>query len=287
MSSLLKKRLDSISRVALIEMIEELNGKIMTDGIDDLLNEYTFDVIDIIDFYASMSTFYDVVTEYAPTAAVEENDNTKQIVMDFAYSREVLLCRSTMVSNSEAEESRMFSELLKIIYEKSGWVMVAWGEEDCIYLGDECMFCLVRDVSHPAVKKYVELQLLAGHDDDLTFDRQMVDMRSSRFNNIGQSWRDWAITLFPLTQAEIDIAGTTGYEVAVSWTNDRPLWEEVKENGARVIRKNDASKIILDLLDDTTELKNRLVQQVTEDAQRIKYLESEIQRLQLNTSTQN
>ena len=286
MSSFLKKRADPISRDVLIEMIEDLNRKMMSDGMADLLNDWDFDTIDVIDSYSSISTFYDVVTEYAPTAAVEENNSTKKIVRDFVHSGHVLLCRSSMVGNSEAGDSRMFSELLKIIYEKSGWVMVAWGEEDCINLGDECMFCLVRDVSHQAVQRYTELQLLAGYEDFLTFHNPMVNMRSSRFNNIGQSWRDWSVTLFPLTQSEIETAGNQN-GVAVRWTNDRPLWELVEENGVHVVRNNAASKIILDLLDDTTELKNRLVQQVTENAQRIKDLEMELEQLQQVVNTQN
>lgn len=279
MSSLLPRRSDPVTRVALIKMIEDLNRVMDIDGMDDLLDDYTFDHVDIISQFNSVQVFRDVITEHAPMI-VDDMANAERIVTNFAYSQNVLLCHSTMMRDGQAIDSPMFSHLLKIIYEKSGWSMVSCGYEDCIDLGDEGMFCLVKDLTHTTVVEYAQLQESVGYAGDMLFNQQMVDYRCNLFNNIGQSWRDWAVSLFPLTPTEME---NVSNGADVKWTAERPLWEEVVVEGQRIIQNNSASETLLTLLDDTTEFKNRLVQRVIKDAERIATLEKEISRLKQTT----
>jgi hypothetical protein len=124
---------------------------------------------------------------------------------------------------------------------------------------------------------YADMQVEAGYDEDINFAKCKPDYTTSF--SMSTSWREWKVSMFPLTGQEL----ASDYQ-SLLWTNERPLWAATQKTSPKgeiylKIKNNEASGVLVNQLDKTTELKNQLAHHAKEQAIKIVDLNRQIVEL--------
>ena len=277
-----KKRL-SIEQVkqVLTKDFEQFKASFQGQVDDDL--EYGWD-IQIFDKKTSLNTFSHLILSQAEQCQKATDEaHVERITRAFVNSEQVLLCSADGMEAFGVAGNNWEAGHLWDLIQSTGWDIVSHGEYDCIPVSfpgcplDERVFVLIGDREHQDVIAYADMQVEAGYDEDINFAKCKPDYTTSF--SMSTSWREWKVSMFPLTGQEL----ASDYQ-SLLWTNERPLWAATQKTSPKgeiylKIKNNEASGVLVNQLDKTTELKNQLAHHAKEQAIKIVDLNRQIVEL--------
>ena len=214
------------------------------------------------------------------TKELDDSHRAEQAINNFASSKDVLLCDSdairSMIEGSLDENWDASMTIATIAC--SGWKLVSYGDVDCIPIGGETDFLLVRDTSTAVVKQVCNILDEVYETDGISFDQAMT-IEPTYFDV--QSWRDYILKLMPLQDSQVD--------TDKRWTDDMPLWQANTVtndygNPTLTITNSNQALVIQHLLDGVTASRRALIQQTDRQTSEIRDLRRQIADLKKGTT---
>ena len=191
----------------------------------------------------------------------KSDDEIDAIVKEFTESDEVLYCYSDAcrywdmeIDESEAETRAVFQLQITL----TGWSVVSIGEDDCVSIGDNGNFLLVRDQKCAAVEAVSQLLFDAGADESVRWDRLQIPFGLTSIEE--RSWREIVPLLSTLIEEDSDNDewGCGDDDPFESWSDDTPLFDVVKGKSGLTITNSNRAKFIMELFDHTQSMMRRL-----------------------------
>ena len=267
-----EQRLAKEEAVALFRKYEERHGRHCENMDIEIevqrsrdLDEALWDVLDGLDLWR----------------VDKSDDEVRDIVKKFVKSGDVLYCYARACEEwpqgiDEDWEMAMFQLQITL----TGWSVVSMGWEDCVPIGGEGYFLLVRDQQSDAVRNLAQLLIDSGSDDDdLMWDRWEIPLEPTLFEE--RSWRELVpiiLPLLPTSNGEEDISMR-------HWSDDMPLFDimEGDPTGWKATNSMHA-KFIMELFDHSHAMTNGLVKNARNLTKRIRGLNQEKRSMSLEAA---
>jgi hypothetical protein len=190
------------------------------------------------------------ILHHLDIAAVDKSESEiVNIVKQFAKSGDVLYCYSRACEEypDDIEEDWEMSMFVFQI-NCTGWSVASLGWEDCIPIGEEGYFLLIRDQKGDAVKNMAQLISDAGDDnDDLRWDSWEVPLETTMFDR--RPWREIVPTVLPILPGNNE---EDNEDISTRhWSNDDPLFQVVNGGGPERTKVSNSvhGNFILELFD--------------------------------------